>query len=140
MHGYHTFLNPTYTQVKAMSSDDSIEPWLEAINLHEYVPSLISQGYNTLDKCATIRDKTALKELGVTKVGHLNRLFRAIEKLRGEDSGAMTLPPNATLEAWAPADRKSKSLTLITSKCIHAHTPSRAAFGVRGEIRKIKKM
>ncbi len=105
-----------------MSSDDSIGSWLEAIHLHEYVPLLISQGYSTLDKCATIRDKTALKELGVTKVGHLNRLFRAIEKLRGEESGAMTLPPNATLEAWVPADQKSKSLTLITSKCMHPHT------------------
>ncbi len=80
-----------------MSNDGGIESWLEAINLQEYVPILIDQGYDTLQKCATIVDKTALKELGVTKVGHLNRLLRAIEKLRGEDSRATTLPANTRL-------------------------------------------
>ena len=46
-----------------MSNDGGIESWLEAINLQEYVPILIDQGYDTLQKCATIVDKTALKEL-----------------------------------------------------------------------------
>lgn len=99
-----------------MSGEESIRTWLEAVHLQDYVPVLISQGYDTLNKCATIRGKQALKDMGVTKVGHLNRLLRAIEKLQIEQNSA-TLPANATLNDWICEDKKSKSLTLIPSTC-----------------------
>ena len=60
-------------------------------------------GYTTPEQCATIRDREALKSIGVNKLGHLNRLYRAIEKLGSEingggegrggiDGSSMTLP------------------------------------------------
>ncbi len=102
-----------------MSSDSSIESWLEAINLPEYVPILVDQGYDTLDKCATIVDKTALKDLGVTKVGHVNRLLRAIEKLRGETNRATTLPPNTKFGNCVPGDEMSTlNRTLFPGKTV----------------------
>ena len=44
-------------------------------------------GYTTPEQCATIRDREALKSIGVSKLGHLNRLYRAIEKLGSEING-----------------------------------------------------
>ena len=99
-----------------MSSEETLSTWLEAIHLQEYVPTLLSQGYDTIHKCTAIQDKQALKDLGVTKAGHLNRLFRAIEKLRGESSGSSTLPPNVTLSNWTADERKVKSMTLLPSE------------------------
>jgi len=95
--------------------DGSVSSWLSAIHLQEYVPILNRLGYDTLDKCASIKSKDALRGMGVTKVGHLNRLYRAVEKLRGEDSSSNTLPPNATITDY-DATTKSKSLTLLPCK------------------------
>ena len=44
-------------------------------------------GYTTPEQCATIRDRDALKHIGVSKLGHLTRLIRAIEKLGSEING-----------------------------------------------------
>ncbi len=94
-------------------------------------------GYTTPEQCATIRDREALKSIGVNKLGHLNRLYRAIEKLGSEINGggslgggggvvdnSMTLPlSNSGLDGGvfgagggggrATALQQSKSATMI---------------------------
>jgi hypothetical protein len=76
-----------------------LSSWLTDLSLSEYVVVFASAGYTTPEQCATIRDREALKSIGVNKLGHLNRLCRAIEKLGSEINGgrgvvdsSMTLP------------------------------------------------
>ena len=80
-----------------------LSSWLTDLSLSEYVVVFANAGYTTPEQCATIRDREALKSIGVNKLGHLNRLYRAIEKLGSEingggegrggiDGSSMTLP------------------------------------------------
>lgn len=79
-----------------------LSSWLTDLSLSEYVVVFANAGYTTPEQCATIRDREALKSIGVSKLGHLNRLCRAIEKLGSGINGgggggevgnsSMTLP------------------------------------------------
>ena len=64
-----------------------LSSWLTDLSLSEYVVVFANAGYTTPEQCATIRDREALKSIGVNKLGHLNRLYRAIEKLGSEING-----------------------------------------------------
>lgn len=58
--------------------------WLTELNLSEYISTFENAGCTTPELCAKIGDKEKLKSIGVSKVGHLNRLFRALEKLASD--------------------------------------------------------
>ena len=64
-----------------------LSSWLTELNLPEYIVTFEDAGYTTPEQCATIRDREELKSIGVTKLGHLNRLYRAVEKLGSELNG-----------------------------------------------------
>lgn len=103
-----------------MDDQGSLAIWLHALNLSEYVSLLTEKGYDTPEKCSSISDKDALRSLGVSKLGHVNRLFRAIEKLRGGMSAnSATLPLNSS-KMWLPTEPspKTRSMTLLNSKPI----------------------
>lgn len=88
-------------------------------------------GYTTPELCATIRDREELKSIGVGKLGHLNRLCRAIEKLGSEINGggrgggmafdSSTLPVSSAVSrdgvvaggGRTMAQQQSKSATMI---------------------------
>ena len=108
---------------------DCLTTWLQNLNLSEYQSSFTDNGYNTCDQCLRIISKEELKRIGVTKVGHVNRLFRAIEKLRsdaelsqtvsGSGDGTATLvqsdPPKDPVEPTEPTTTCSSSLPLSSS-------------------------
>ena len=54
--------------------------WLEELNLLEYLPQL-SENQLTTPTLLSQTDKEHLKSIGITKLGHLNRLMKAIDKL-----------------------------------------------------------
>ncbi len=64
--------------------EDWLSTWLENLNLSEYLSNFVNFGYNSSELCCTILAKHELNLIGVCKVGHVNRLFRALEKLRAE--------------------------------------------------------
>ena len=73
--------------------------WLTELSLSDYIEVFENSGYTTPEQCITIKDREVLKSIGVHKLGHLNRLYRAIEKLgcemngeRGEGADTSTLP------------------------------------------------
>lgn len=97
-------------------SESWLQSWLDGLNLAEYLDLLSQHGYSSPKALASIVEREQLKAMGVTKMGHLSRLFRAIEKLRsdGGDIGPSVSPslenhgstlPNSTrkfdLAAWA---------------------------------------
>ncbi len=79
-----------------MFSMSELQSWLVDLNLAEYGDILCSHGYSSPSDLVSIADKEHLKSLGVTKVGHLTRLYRAIEKLKTGSGTAMadnSIPP-----------------------------------------------
>lgn len=64
-----------------------LSSWLENLSLSEYTATFADKGYSSPHLIATIRDKDDLKRIGVTKIGHLNRIYRAVEKLKSEHGG-----------------------------------------------------
>ncbi len=69
---------------QAMGDEDWLSTWLQNLNLSEYWSNFVNNGYNSSELCCTILDKHELNRIGVGKVGHVNRLFRALEKLRAD--------------------------------------------------------
>ena len=73
-----------------------LQSWLVDLNLAEYWDVLYSRGYSSPNDLVSIADREQLKALGVTKVGHLTRLYRAIEKLKA--SGVAAAVNNSPVE------------------------------------------
>lgn len=87
-----------------------LQSWLSNLNLAEYEDTLSQRGYTSPESLASIVEREQLKAIGVTKMGHLSRLFRAIEKVRsdmgtggeGEKAAALensevnSMPPRVT--------------------------------------------
>lgn len=70
-----------------MSDSYWLQSWLGSLNLSEYVDVLSRHGYASPGSLASIVDRDQLKAIGVVKMGHLSRLFRAIEKLQSDEEG-----------------------------------------------------
>ena len=66
-----------------MSDEFWLQEWLEELNLIDYQTLLIENGLTSKNVLMNV-EKTQLKDYGVTKPGHLNRLHKAILKLRGD--------------------------------------------------------
>ena len=95
-----------------------LSSWLTELNLSEYIGTFENAGYTTLELCATIADREELKNIGITKLGHLSRLVRAVEKLRGEPSGEVLFPVGSTLSNSGRSDSQlDRLLTFQQSKC-----------------------
>ena len=80
-------------------SERWLQTWLEGLSLAEYKDTLHSHGYTSPEGLASILDRDQLKGMGVTKMGHLTRLFRAIQKLRtdGVEGGSAEDSPVPSL-------------------------------------------
>ena len=62
---------------------DWVVTWLRELNLSEYQDNFCNNGYRTHEECLEI-EKEDLKRIDIVKVGHVNRLYRAVEKLRSD--------------------------------------------------------
>ena len=79
------------TTTQATTGGFSLRQWLASIKLSEYSDLLITNGFGD-DDWETIAGLTKedLTEVGITLVGHRNKLLREAEKLRATYSGAST--------------------------------------------------
>ena len=69
---------------------DSLLVWLNHLNLAEYHQLLVARGLVSRELLAqSVRECDQLTAIGINKMGHRNRLYRAIEKLREEGTGEL---------------------------------------------------
>ena len=99
-------------------SEGWLQSWLVGLNLSEYLDTLSQRGYTSPKVLASIVERDQLKAIGVTKMGHLNRLFRAIEKLRSdgdgvEDGGMPSVLPSLENHNSAPG-----KLVALVESCV----------------------
>ncbi len=57
----------------------SVKLWLQSINLEQYLDTLESGGYGTLEQCSRLTDEM-LEELGITLLGHKKRILAYLPK------------------------------------------------------------
>ena len=57
-----------------------IKEWLDAIKLSAYMPYFTTAGYKELSDLAGLLDHD-LKEMGITLIGHRNKMLRTIRSL-----------------------------------------------------------
>lgn len=84
--------------------EDWLHQWLTTLNLSEYQATFIQYGLNVPERLKSVVDREQLKAIGVTKMGHLNRLFRAIEKLKSDSfEGSVSQASEGNLEIVNPS-------------------------------------
>ena len=90
--------------------------WLYSLNLSEYLDNFTGSGLVTSDQIQDI-DKTSLKSIGITKLGHVTRLVKAAEKLANvvSDSPASISVVNGS-ERSTPELSPSVSAPQLTKK------------------------
>jgi len=71
---------------------DDVAAWLDKLGLNEYTEKFLTAGYSSLQQCVTL-SKDDLSAIGIGKVGHVNRLFRDLEKMKVEMSPS---PPSSS--------------------------------------------
>ena len=62
---------------------EDVATWLDKLGVPEYTDRFLSAGYTSLKQCVTL-SKTDLSAIGVTKVGHVCRLFRDLERMKSD--------------------------------------------------------
>ena len=60
--------------------------WLRCIGLAEYSSVMVDAGYDEIEYMTDISEGE-LKEIGITKKGHLRKLLKSIEKLNSLPEG-----------------------------------------------------
>lgn len=97
------------------ASSDWLFSWLSDLNLAEYYPVFNQRGLLAPNMLAySVLDRDQLKSIGVTKMGHVNRLFRAIEKLRSNGGGEDDiLPPSAEPVVVSVAVDQKREKTML---------------------------
>ena len=68
-----------------MSADftklNTISEWLGSIHMGHYIANFKTAGYNDLTQVTRIKDND-LKEIGVTLIGHRNKIYKSIKSMR----------------------------------------------------------
>ncbi|XP_028394326.1 ephrin type-B receptor 2-like [Dendronephthya gigantea] len=64
----------------------ALREWLESIKMGEYASSFISAGYHRPCELYEIKED-ALKEMGISLVGHRNKILKGIRNLQGKKKG-----------------------------------------------------
>lgn len=64
----------------------ALREWLESIKMGEYADSFISAGYQRPCELYEIKEDD-LKEMGISLVGHRNKILKGIRNLQGKKKG-----------------------------------------------------
>lgn len=69
----------------AVSADftklNTISEWLGSIHMGHYIANFKTAGYNDLTQVTRIKDND-LKDIGVTLIGHRNKIYKSIKSMR----------------------------------------------------------
>ena len=90
-----------------MAACDDVAAWLDKLGLKEYTEKFLFAGYSSLQQCVSL-SKADLLAIGITKLGHVNRLFRDLQKMKGEDEIERSSSPPRCL---SPPQKSSTDVT-----------------------------
>lgn len=97
---------------------DDVAAWLDKHGLPEYIEKFHSAGYYSLQQCASL-SKADLSVIGITKLGHVYRLLKDIERMKGNGELERSLLPPGSLSPSSnasPVDATSDKHKDIPSK------------------------
>ena len=80
---------------------DDVAAWLDKLGLNEYTENFLAAGYSSLQQCLSL-SKNDLLAIGIGKVGHVNRLFRDIERMKVDGDGEIDSPPRSSSSSPVP--------------------------------------
>ena len=80
---------------------DDVAAWLEKLGLAEYTEKFLAAGYSSLQQCVFL-SKAELSTIGIGKVGHVNRLFKDLERLKGNGEVDTPSPPRSSSTSPQP--------------------------------------
>lgn len=72
---------------------DDVAAWLDKLGLTEYTEKFLAAGYTSLQQCNSL-SKADLTAIGIGKVGHVNRLFRDLERMKADNE--IDSPPRSS--------------------------------------------
>ena len=70
---------------------DDVAAWLDKLGLAEYTDKFLSAGYSSLKQCFSLSEED-LSAIGVVKVGHINRLFRDLKRMKADGKEEWSIP------------------------------------------------
>ena len=80
---------------------DDVAAWLEKLGLAEYTENFLAAGYSSLQQCVFL-SKAELLTIGIAKVGHVNRLFKDLERMKGNSEVDTPSPPRSSSTSPQP--------------------------------------
>ena len=80
---------------------EDVTAWLDKLGLNEYTEKFLAAGYSNLQQCLSL-SKNDLSVIGIGKVGHVNRLFRDIERMKMDGVGDVDSPPRSSSSSPDP--------------------------------------
>lgn len=83
---------------------EDVATWLDKLGVPEYTDRFLSAGYTSLQQCVTL-SKDDLSDIGITKIGHVCRLFRDLERMKSDGELQRSPSPAAvSLQKVSPTD------------------------------------
>ena len=80
---------------------DDVAAWLDKLGLAEYTEKFLAAGYSSLQQCVSL-SKTDLSAIGIGKVGHVNRLFKDLGRMKADGEIESPSPPRSSSSSPQP--------------------------------------
>ena len=74
---------------------DDVAAWLDKLGLTEYTEKFLAAGYSSLQQCVSL-SKADLSAIGIGKVGHVNRLFKDLDRMKANGEIESPSPPRSS--------------------------------------------
>lgn len=97
-----------------------IAAWLNKLGLNEYTEKFLFAGYSSLQQCVSL-SKADLSAIGITKLGHVNRLFRDLQRMKAEGEIESSSPPSCS----SPLHKSSTDVTCSPLSGQHQDAPTK---------------
>jgi len=79
-----------------MAECDDVAVWLDKLGLNEYTEKFLFAGYSSLQQCVLL-SKADLSTIGITKPGHVSRLFRDLQRMKANGEIERSPSPPSSL-------------------------------------------
>ena len=80
---------------------DDVAAWLDKLGLAEYTEKFLTAGYSSLQQCVSL-SKADLSAIGIGKVGHVNRLFKDLDRMKTDGEIESPSPPRSSSSSPQP--------------------------------------
>lgn len=103
---------------------DDVAAWLEKLGLAEYTEKFLAAGYSSLQQCVSL-SKADLSAIGIGKVGHVNRLFKDLDRMKANGEIESLSPPrSASSSPQPPPVVKTVAAPVVPPRRTLPHKPN----------------